>query len=102
MSTASLTKPHIIDEHARFATLELSFDVRAPHTDRSEALQSVYTDILLAGCGPYDRAAFLDALASIGASGSITSNDDIITVRFRSRTEVLRKALTLLTFIFEK
>ncbi len=102
MSTASLTKPHIIDEHARFATLELSFDVRAPHTDRSEALQSVYTDILLAGCGPYDRAAFLDALASIGASGSITSNDDIITVRFRARTEVLRKALALLTFIFEK
>lgn len=102
MSTLSTTKPHIIDEQALFATLELSFRVHTPHTDRSEALQSVYTDILLAGCGPYDRAAFLDALATIGAAGSIAYNDDLITVRFRARKEVLKKALALLTFIFEK
>lgn len=102
MSTLSTIKPHIIDEQALFVTLELSFDVRTPHTDRSEALQSIYTDILLAGCGPYDRAAFLDALATIGAVGSIAHSNDVIIVRFRARKEVLKKALSLLVYIFEK
>jgi zinc protease len=102
MNTQLINKPHIIDENALFATFQLSLSAFTPHDERSEALRSIYTDMLLAGCGPYDRAAFLDTLATLGAAGSIVTDDDTVIVRFRARREVLKKVLALLVLIFEE
>jgi zinc protease len=95
-------KPHIIDPHADFAALELSVYPDTAHDAHTEAVRDIYTEMLMAGAGTYDRAAFLDAWAHLGASGSVYASNDTIRVSVRARNEVLKKALALMTLAFEK
>lgn len=98
----SLEKPHIIDAHASFAVLRLAFNVHTLHNERSEALRAVYTEMLMAGCGKYTRATFLDALAQHGITFSLDIEDDAVFVVLRARNEALTKALSIFSAVFEK
>jgi predicted Zn-dependent peptidase len=92
----------VIDEHAKFAMLELSIHTNTLHTKHAEALRDIYTEMLLSGCGTYDRHAFLDILGNLGSSIAVFDEGNVIRVQLRARNEMLEKTLKLLTCIFEK
>lgn len=92
----------VIDAHAAFAMVELSIHTNTLHTKRSEALRDIYTEMLLSGCGTYDRHAFLDILGNLGSSIAIFDEGNAIRVQLRARNEMLEKTLKLLVCIFEK
>ena len=92
----------VIDEHADFAMLELSIHTHTLHTKHSEALRNSYTEMLLSGCGTYNRHTFLDALGNLGSLIAISDEGNTIHVQLRARNETLEKTLTLLACIFEK
>ena len=90
----------VVREGEKFVLLELSLELNTPYTVRSEPLQLVYAEALLAGSGTLSRAAFLDALHTLGAHIGVSAGGDSIDIVMRTRTENLQKTLTLLKTIF--
>lgn len=92
-------------EHYSLATLTgsklpifvcyLSTDIHHERSAKRRAAELVYTEALLAGAGTYDRAAFLDALNSLGASITAAISDGIFTLQLRGRAVVVPKLLSL-------
>ena len=93
------------NEHYSFATLKeerlaivvcyVSTDIHSERSAKRRAAELVYTEALLAGAGSYDRAAFLDALNSLGASITATISDGMFTLQLRGRATVTPKLLAL-------
>lgn len=73
----------------------LSADIHHERSARRRAAELVYTEALLTGAGTYDRAAFLDALNTLGASITATISDGIFTLQLRGRAVVVPKLLAL-------
>lgn len=93
------------NEHFSFATLAesrlqimvcyFSADIHHERSAKRRAAELVYTEALVAGAGSYDRAAFLDALNTLGASITATISDGVFTLQLRGRAAVAQKLLGL-------
>lgn len=67
-----------------------------------EALMHVYTDALLAGCDTYSRDAFLDAVNLLGASITVSINNDVLSFGLQCLDTHRAKLLTLFFKMLEK
>ena len=93
------------NEHFSFATLAesrlqimvcyFSADIHHERSAKRRAAELVYSEALVAGAGSYDRAAFLDALNTLGASITATISDGVFTLQLRGRAAVAQKLLGL-------
>ena len=66
----------IVRDGEKFVLLELSLELNTPYTVRSEPLQLVYAEALLAGSGTLSRAAFLDTLHTLGVQIAVRPRGD--------------------------
>ena len=73
----------------------ISVDIHEEQTARLRAAQLLYTDALISGAGKYSRAAFLDAINSLGATVSANISDGVFTLRLRCAVDVSKKILSL-------
>lgn len=85
----------ITDSHTKTVVAYISVDIHEEQTMQSRAVETLYTDALISGAGKYNRAGFLDAINSLGASLSAGISDGVLTMFVRADGAVFKKVLAL-------
>jgi len=73
----------------------ITVDLHTEHSLQQSAIEHIYTDALLSGAGKYDRAAFIDAINTLGASIGVSIQNSRLTITLRSIEENVSKLLKL-------
>jgi zinc protease len=85
----------ITDSKTKTVVAYISVDIHAEETVKGRATELLYTDALISGAGKYNRAAFLDAMSSLGATISASISDGVLTIFVRADGAVFNKVLPL-------
>ncbi len=73
----------------------ISVDIHTSMNATQEATELLYADALLSGAGTMNRAAFLNAVNSLGASISINLSEGELTITLKAQATVLKPLLKL-------
>lgn len=85
-----------IEKSTPVTSILLTADCLFEHSLHQMAINMIYTDLLLAGAGQYNRDDFLYAINELGANISVSENDGRISVSVKTLDKNLTKILKLL------
>ena len=85
-----------IEKDTPVVSVLLTADCVLDHSPHQVAVNMIYTDMLLAGAGQYNRDDFLYAINELGSSLSVLETDGRITIIVKTLDKNLTKTLKLL------
>lgn len=85
-----------IEKTSPLMVLLLSVDCHTENSAKKQALQALYSDLLLAGAGKYSREEFTYAVNILGADFSVHFENSVMTIKVSTLAKYLSKTLSLL------
>jgi zinc protease len=95
-----LTLHSVIRKDERVATLILSVNARVKNSPKIDSTRLVYSEMLLAGAGSYNRNEWQNALGELGSNITVTCSDGDIDFSVSTVDSSLAKTLKLFELLF--
>lgn len=88
-----------IEKTSPLVVMLLSVDCHTENSAKRQAVQALYSDLLLAGAGKYSREEFTYAVNILGADFSVYFENSVMTIKVSTLAKHLSKTLSLLEMI---
>ena len=100
MNASIINKKHVSlatipIRHSEIVKVLISVDTHTTKTVENQAVNILYSDLLLSGCGDMDRKSFLDAVNRLGAGIDVKTSNGITDITLTSSGKNFAKLLKL-------